>query len=403
MPQTTAPTSPAIITNPDELARLVQDCTKTRTPIIDYGIAHTGLGNPPPINRIKLQLRDTTVEHHERDFVVSAATGITMGQLQTALSQANQFVPIDADTDLTLGEVILHHVYGPLRVGYGSVRDLLLGLRYIDGLGRDIHAGGRTVKNVAGYDLTRFMVGSLGELGLVYNATLRTSAIPPSVLTVNVQFSSPKQIDSVMTNLLVADTAPAEASLHIDTTNSDATLTLAYHGHSDDCQAQLDALKDFVTHVGAMRIVDTQRRTWDQHHQEKSHGRQWRRHTPTLVKIILPPAHTSAACETLSQWAREKNTPLRIDALPAHGCIFVGGDLNAETAYRLDQVIGRIITLVNGLRAWHARPPGLTGAQSIVPFAPTQPDWPLLTLLKNQLDPLGLLNPGRFLPVQRPA
>jgi len=380
---------------PGGLSDLVRQCLTDHTPIVDYGIAHTGLGHPPPHAHIRLTQCSGGIEHDDGDMVVRVDAGVTLGTLQAALRTANQFLPVDANEDLTLGEIILHNVYGPLRVGYGGIRDLLLGLSYIDGRGRDIRVGGRTVKNVAGYDVTRLMVGSLGELGLVYEATLRTSAIPETVLTAEINISDPAYLDSHTTDLLVSDAAPVAMSLL--TRGVTHRVWLSYFGHPDGCRAQQEALERFIGHTEDVQIVNWHFGTLPEYAERCAHHHRWRRRAAACVKMIAPPATTGATCKHLTREWPMDHTPLTINVLPVHGCLFVGGDLTASESIALDRMVNRLAAPAGGLRVWYNRP---VGAESIAPFAPPQPDWPMLTRLKRSMDPHNLFNPGRLIPAE---
>jgi len=116
----TTTNSPLIVRNADELADAVRQAADSAIPLVDYGVAHDSLGHPPPDphTRLRLQADDPVVEHYAGDMSVLAAAGGTLAALNQQLKSANQFIPIDADDDLTLGEVINHNVYGPLRVGF---------------------------------------------------------------------------------------------------------------------------------------------------------------------------------------------------------------------------------------------------------------------------------------------
>jgi len=387
-----------------ELSALVSDAVAEAVPLVDYGIAHAGLGHAPPAAHTKLaQEPDPAnggiIEHYVRDLTVRAAAGINIGDLQRALALHNQFAPIDADDDITLGEAIHHNTYGPLRVGYGSLRDILLGLHYIDGDGRDIHVGGRTVKNVAGYDLSRFLVGSLGELGIVHEATFRTYAIPEHVLVVELTLADPGALDGRATDLLLSDARPVHLSYTLRPGRAGEMGTwvahLAYFGRRTGALVQLKALELFINTLPGVHIAGTSDLTLESDAVERAARRAWRRGASAVVKIILPPAATGAACNALAAWAVANRT-LHIDALPMHGCIFAGGALDAEAAGLLDDTINHTISSLHGLRVWHARP---AGAESIDPFGAPQPDWPMLAKLKRTLDPHGVLNPRRFIPV----
>jgi glycolate oxidase FAD binding subunit len=383
----------AEIDNPQDLAALVRECAAGRLPLVDYGVAHAGLGHPAPAEHVKLTQRGAVLEHHTADFTVRAAAGAAMGDLRAALESAGQFVPLDADDDMTLGEVINHNVYGPLRVGYGAVRDLLLGVNYIDGAGQDIHVGGRTIKNVAGLDVARFLVGSLGELAVIYEATLRTYAIPEQVLAVDLRVDDPRCIDDMLTTWLAADAAPSRLALALE--DGRWVVRLAYFGRSSACLAQLRSLETLIQRTAGFRVIGSGRQPYDQYARERGVHRRWRRRMSALVKVVVPPGSTGATCKDLLD-LDDIRARFTLGAMPAHGCIFAGADLGADDTRRLDREISEIIEPLGGLRVWYARP---LGAEDVAPFAPPQPDWPMLAQLKRTMDPHGILNPGRFLPV----
>jgi hypothetical protein len=118
------------------------------------------------------------VDLHVRDMTATFSSDLTLRQAQERLAAADQWLPIDGDPDQTLAQLIDANSTGPLRLGYGAWRDLLLGVQFHNGRGELITAGGRTVKNVAGYDLTKFMVGQHGVFGRLITLTSRTYRRP---------------------------------------------------------------------------------------------------------------------------------------------------------------------------------------------------------------------------------
>lgn len=386
----------AQVSTPKALAEVVRDCHSRGAAIIDYGRAHQGVGHPPPpeVEQLQLDLRGGIIDHYERDMTVRAAAGMTIGELRQALAMTSQFCPIDADDDMTIGEVITHNVYGPLRVKYGSTRDLLLGLHYVDSLGRDIQVGGRTVKNVAGYDVARFMVGSLGQFGIVHQATLRTYAIPVQATIVEVTVDDPVTIDQSLTGWMLGDAAPTAVDLRCD---ADIwRVRIAYFGITHACTVQCEALKRQLTRQHGVTWVSRDDASLDDYLQHQANSRHWRREAPAAVKLIVPPASTGRTCKALSQWSQNHH-PLRIDALPAHGCVFVGGALSGEAGRRLNQTVTQLVKDCGGVRVWLRRP---ADAMDIAPFAPVQSDWQMLDRLRRAMDPHDLFNPRRFLPVE---
>jgi FAD/FMN-containing dehydrogenase len=122
------------------------------------------------------------VEHHVRDMTATFAADVTLAHAQEQLAQHGQWLPIDGEPSAPLGRLVESNSTGPLRLGYGAWRDLLLGCQFTNGHGELVTAGGRTVKNVAGYDLTKFMVGQHGIFGRIVTLTTRTYRRPEAAL-----------------------------------------------------------------------------------------------------------------------------------------------------------------------------------------------------------------------------
>lgn len=129
---------------------------------------------------IPTELSKEVVDYNPADLVISVGAGITLGELQGILAREGQWLPLDPPgwEGMTLGEAILEGGAGPLRQGYGTPRDQVLGLRLVTGAGEVVECGGRVMKNVAGYDLVKLVVGSRGTLGVVTRAELRLRALP---------------------------------------------------------------------------------------------------------------------------------------------------------------------------------------------------------------------------------
>jgi len=122
------------------------------------------------------------IEHHIHDMTVMAAADVQLKILQGKLAENRQWLPIDGQNDLPIGQLVQKNSTGPLRLGYGAWRDLLLGCQFRGGDGQLVTTGGRTMKNVAGYDLTKFMVGQYGVFGEPITITARTFRRPDGAL-----------------------------------------------------------------------------------------------------------------------------------------------------------------------------------------------------------------------------
>jgi FAD/FMN-containing dehydrogenase len=121
-------------------------------------------------------------ELHARDMTATFSADVTLADVQGRLAELGQWLPVDGRAERTLGRLIGCNSTGPLRLGHGAWRDLLLGCQFKNGRGELITAGGRTVKNVAGYDLTKFMVGQGDVFGELVTITTRTYRRPEGAL-----------------------------------------------------------------------------------------------------------------------------------------------------------------------------------------------------------------------------
>ena len=109
------------------------------------------------------------IDYPARDMTITVQAGITIAELQTLLAAENQRLPVDvphADR-ATLGGALAVNVSGPRRYGFGTLRDYVIGISTVNDEGQEVKAGGRVVKNVAGYDLCKLHIGALGTLGII--------------------------------------------------------------------------------------------------------------------------------------------------------------------------------------------------------------------------------------------
>src|SRR5262249_31484822 len=126
------------------------------------------------------------------DLTVTVEAGMPLSELQRILGEQGQFLALDPPLQdgATIGGVIATNSSGPLRFAYGTARDLVIGTRVANPNGTLTRAGGRVVKNVAGYDLNKLYIGSLGTLAIIVELSFKLAPIPPATATVLGQFSS---------------------------------------------------------------------------------------------------------------------------------------------------------------------------------------------------------------------
>jgi glycolate oxidase FAD binding subunit len=188
------------------------------------------------VSGFDLRAMQRVLEYTPEDMTVSVEAGITLAQLQRGLTEHKQWLPIDpprAET-LTIGALLAANKSGPRRFGFGTIREHLLGLKVVLADGRVIKAGGKVVKNVAGYDLCKLFVGSLGTLGVIVEATFKVLPRPES--EVALQRSTNDLDELAIQQINESPLTPVVLDLHGTPTGH--TLVVGLAGSREDVEWQ---------------------------------------------------------------------------------------------------------------------------------------------------------------------
>lgn len=179
------------------------------------------------------------LEHHPEDMTATVEAGMTLARFQSILRPQGQWLPIDPPNpeSLTVGDLLAANLSGPRRLGYGTIRDYLIGIRVALADGQLIRAGGKVVKNVAGYDLCKLFTGARHSLGLIVEASFKLLPLPESERFVHAQVASLADLHKVGRSLLASPSSPVILDAH----NLEGRLTLvaAFAGNREDVAAQL--------------------------------------------------------------------------------------------------------------------------------------------------------------------
>jgi len=173
-------------------------------------------GAPPERVDLVLDLAQMAgvTEHVSGDLVASVKAGTTLAALSEVLAGAAQWLPVDEVVPgSTIGGVVATGLSGPLRYGYGAVRDLPLGLTLVRADGAVVRAGSKVVKNVAGYDLAKLFTGSYGTLGVMTELTFKLAPVPPCRLFVTASYQGPAEAAPAISALVRSQAAPAAIEL----------------------------------------------------------------------------------------------------------------------------------------------------------------------------------------------
>lgn len=195
-----------------ELQQIVRQAREARRAVYPLGgRTCLGLGLPPTREGEAVDLRglDQIIDYPARDMTITVQAGITMARLQEILRAENQGLPVDIPLpdQATLGGAIATNASGPRRYGLGTLRDYVIGMSVVNDQGDEVKAGGRVVKNVAGYDLCKLYIGSLGTLGIVTQVTLKVTPIPEQQALVVIP-CDPSDLELVLDRLHVSKTRP---------------------------------------------------------------------------------------------------------------------------------------------------------------------------------------------------
>ena len=241
------------------------------------------------------------IECHVRDMTATVSADTTLGDFQRELAGHDQWLPIDGDSSQSIGTLVSCNSTGPLRLGYGAWRDLLLGVQFLNGRGQLITAGGKTVKNVAGYDLTKFMVGQRGIFGRLVTLTMRTYRQPQGAILAR---HSPDPT-------LVGKLIPTSLKPHWAVLTRDALLC----GYVGD-RASLDFYRQAIGQAGVIERIE---RTLDEDIAHRASL--WVKDGKVTFRASVPPASLAefVAKMSVDDWSADAAFGIVVGALSDEG------------------------------------------------------------------------------------
>jgi glycolate oxidase FAD binding subunit len=157
------------------------------------------------------------VDYEPTELVVTARAGTRLSDLETELARHGQMLAFESPhfgNGATLGGCVATGLSGPRRASAGAVRDFVLGVRMLDGRGEDLRFGGQVMKNVAGYDISRLMTGSMGTLGLLLEVSLKVLPLPAMELTLRLPMNEAEAIEQM--NFWAGKPLPVSATCFFD-------------------------------------------------------------------------------------------------------------------------------------------------------------------------------------------
>ncbi len=330
------------------------------------------------------------VEYEAADLVIGVQAGMTLHKLERATRRNSQFLALDPATHehSTIGGVIAAGRSGPLRYAHGTPRDHVLGLQVVTGDGRILDLGGRVVKNVAGYDLVRLMVGSAGTLGLITSAYLRLKPVPQVDESLTVTAPDVDLLIDLMQQIVHENLeAGAIELLGPNDAGEPWTLVVRLSGSPDavaDATARINALSSGLP--AAMKPVTDE--VWQAMQLAELNAH-------TTIRLADLPARLSSTLQLAQKVVARAVAPAQLIAHAADGIVRLYlGAANAENVAFAIGEARSVMSVSGGSVVVHSREAELMRrADAFGAVGATQP---LMARLKHIFDPAGILAPGRF-------
>jgi len=355
---------------------------------------------------------DGVVEHAVRDMTITVEAGIRLESLEQILAAAGQRLPVEVPEAhrATLGGVIATDTSGPRRYGCGTIRDYLIGIEAITAEGQVFRAGGRVVKNVAGYDLPKLMIGSLGSLAIISEATLKLRPLAASTAICWAAFESYLAVERALEALVTSAARPVvidlldrraagqiTADARANLSSGGPVLCLGVEGGEAETAWQAETLVAELERLDAMSVVTLTDSA-----------------ATSLVAALVEFQVDHDAPLTLCAGLLPSAVPSFVEAASASGLSVLARAGNGVVyAHVSDEIImasaaGELLEPLAAL----ARTGGGTlmvdrcepdWQEQLISWGDPQPSWPLMRRIKDVLDPRGLLSPGRGIDAVMPV
>ncbi|HMD08481.1 MAG TPA: FAD-binding oxidoreductase [Candidatus Acidoferrum sp.] len=328
------------------------------------------------------------IEHAWADLTVSVEAGCTIQKLQSALVQHGQRLALDPlwPAQATIGGVLSTNDSGSLRLRFGSLRDLIIGVTLALPDGTLASSGGKVVKNVAGYDLPKLVTGALGTLAVITRAVFRLHPLPRNSKTLSISGCNLEETQRLI--LTVQDSKLAHTALQARIAQDvEPVVDILFEGTEAGIAAQEAQLRELARPATAtdapFAVWASSQELWDSANS-----------TPVAVaKIVTLPASFARTVETVQRAASSRKTHWKL-TMQATGIGWLRLDAAPENLHAVLSDLRFELEAGGGSLAVLHLPSDM---QRIDAWGKPGDALPLMRAVKNQFDPKNMLNPGRFL------
>lgn len=344
-------------------------------------------GNPPArVDLIVSMARlDQIIEHAWADLTVTVEAGCTMQNLQQRLAQHGQRLALDAmwPERATVGGVLSTNDSGALRLRFGGMRDLIIGVTLALPDGTLARSGGKVVKNVAGYDLPKLATGALGTLGVIARATFRLHPLPQLTRTLSIRAGDLGEMQHCLLAIQNSQLAPSALQVRL-AANAPAAIDILFEGTPPGLEAQEAHLRDLVE---PLPVTETGGETW------AARQRLWSfTKTEAVAKLSMLPAEIATVFDAVRRVA-SANAAQWNAVVQATGLGLLRFDGAADDLHASLRELRAVLERSGGSLVILRRPADMAPLDTWGEAGDTQA---VMRAIKQQLDPRGTLNPARF-------
>ncbi|HUI84890.1 MAG TPA: FAD-binding oxidoreductase [Candidatus Binatia bacterium] len=373
-----------------ELAQVLQYCSSAGLAVVPRGGGtKLGWGNRPQKADLILSTErlNRVIEHVWGDMTVIVEAGCTIDKLQRAVAEHGQRLAADPmwPERCTVGGLLATADNGTLRFRYGGVRDLVLGVEVALPDGNLIKAGGKVVKNVAGYDLTKLVIGSLGTLGIITRAAFRLHPVPVATATYSTRLTSTAEATRLV--LAMADSQVVYTGLQLRADGPDhIRLDVRFEGIPESLQDQYGKLGKVAA---GYALAESSGEVWNARQElfAKSDN-------SVICKCSVLPTEIGALCDGVFRHAQPAGVAATL-VVQSTGVAEVR--LDSPRLKSLLEVVDRVrdeVALAEGTLVVERCPASMK--ESLEVWGTLKDAVPLMQQIKGKFDPAGTLNPGRF-------
>jgi glycolate oxidase FAD binding subunit len=347
-------------------------------------------GNPPARAEVILSTSrlDKIIEHAWADLTVSVEAGCTIQKLQSALAQHGQRLALDPlwPEQATIGGVLSTNDSGSLRLRFGALRDLIIGVTLALPDGTLASSGGKVVKNVAGYDLPKLVTGALGTLAVITRAVFRLHPLPRNSKTLSISGCDLEEMQRLI--LAVQDSKLAHTALQARIgQDAEPVLDILFEGTEAGIAAQAAQLQALAVPASVLEAASA---VWT------ASQELWKSANSAAIavaKITTLSASIARAIETVQRITAPRNTHWKL-TMPAPGMGWLCLEATPENLHASLLDLRHELERDGGSLSVFRHP---TDMQCIDAWGTPGDALPLMRAVKNQFDPKNTLNPGRFL------